>query len=113
MRFTSVEGPEEPRKVPWPTGTRTLPVVRAHRMGTRTDPPYGLDDLPIKITGEYCSTKDGTVTEWHARASVYELEVMMKWGNYKAMLGMFMEQYIVDGLGMREALALAKENPGL
>ena len=82
-------------------------------MGTRTDPPHGLNDLPIRVTGEWCSTADLSYKEWHARATPYELEVMMKWGSYKAMLGMMMEQYVVDGFNQREALALARENPGL
>lgn len=94
------------------TNTRQLPINI--RRGHAIDDQWGWCDLPIRLT-ERARQVGGTVREpvlgWESGVTPYELQVMMVWGSHKAMLGMMSEQDVVEGVGLRAALALARENP--
>lgn len=91
------------------TRTRVLPLTRR---GHAIEDTWGWCDLPIRLTDTFTERHDG-MGSYYEKSSVgpYELQVMMVWGNYKAMLGMMAEQDVVEGAGVRVALALARENP--
>lgn len=94
------------------THTRQLPIEI--RRGHAIDDLWGWCDLPIRLTSHGVKL-GGTINEpvigFEGSPNAYELQVMMVWGGYKPMLGMMAEQDMTEGVGLRVALALARENP--
>lgn len=91
--------------------TRTLPINI--RRGQSIDHDiWGWCDLPIRLNDAHSTHRD-EMGVWYddPTPSPYELQVMMVWGSYKAMLGMMAEGDVVEGMGVRVALALVRENP--
>lgn len=90
--------------------TRHLPINI--RRGHSVDEQWGWCDLPIRLNDMHPVDRD-EMGVWYGdpTPSPYELQVMMVWGSYKAQLGMMAEQDVVEGVGLRAALALARENP--
>lgn len=93
------------------TRTRQLPV-NIHRGHSVDHDVWGWCDLPIRLY-DAPTVKRDLYGEYYepASPSPYELQVMMVWGSWKAMLGMMSEQDVVEGMGVRVALGLARENP--
>jgi hypothetical protein len=109
MKITVTESDEY--RVGYVEPTRRLPVCIAHRQGTTLRPPFGMDDMPVRLAGEYRQSTDGRIKEWHPLVCRYDLQMMMTWGSYKAIRCLKTEDDLVDGFSLREALALEGENP--
>lgn len=95
---------------PWLSEERQLPI--GIRRGHAIDDEWGWCDLPVRFNDSLVEKRDDYgVFESLPEPSPYDLQVMMVWGSHKAMLGMMAEQDMIEGVGLRVALALARENP--
>lgn len=91
--------------------TRHLPIET--RRGHPVDfDIWGWCDLPIRLNDAHTVNRD-EMGVWYGdpTPSPYELQVMMVWGSWKAQLGMCAERDVIEGIGLRAALALVRENP--
>lgn len=82
---------------------RQIPLTA--RRGHAVENQWGWCDLPIRLSDAHDEYGD------KLDCRPYELQVMMTWGSWKAMMGMMSEGDVVEGMGVRVGLALARENP--